>query len=135
MSITLKALPTSVNVTGGVDQLFSSDGPAENSTMTYVDYSETDFRLRTKITMKRRYPQKGADGTWSKGKRYFTLSVPRIVTESDGTEVIKYEVIRAESEFYSDAVTVNVQSAFALMAQLLTAEATTDFRVSGQYIG
>lgn len=131
MSLVLKKDVTSVTVTGGTDQTFTTDGSDKSATENYVDFSVTDFRLRPQVTLRRRYPVRGADGTWSKGKRYYTITYPITVVEN-GIQVIRYEVIRAETEFYSDSSDAHVKSVCALMAQLITSAATASFQTVGQ---
>lgn len=131
MSIVLKKGVTAVTVTGGTDQTFTTDGSDQSATQNYVDFSVSDFRLRPKITLRRRYPVRASDGTWSKGKRYYSLTIPVVVTEN-GVEVIRYEVVRAETEFYSDKTGAEMKSVVAVMAQLMTSDSTSAFQTVGQ---
>lgn len=92
--------PTSASWTGGTPVTFENDGSDVNGGITVCDTSQPDFRLRETLTAKSRKPVRQSDGSYSKGRRFLSHTVP--FTLADGT--ISLQKVRIEYELHPEAV-------------------------------
>lgn len=64
---------------GGVDVVLSTDGLQVVNGVHLVDAATADFRVRPNITARTKNPTLLADGTYGKGRRSMTITIPKIL--------------------------------------------------------
>jgi hypothetical protein len=82
----LASNPTSLSVTGGTAKSFQVTGEEVKNGVALVDISETDPRLRRKITVRSVPSKLQPDGSYSKEKRWVTFRVPSL--DASGNVVV-----------------------------------------------
>lgn len=90
--ISLLDAPTSVAWTGGTATVFEKDGTPVATGLRVTETTETDPRLQMHVTFKSQPHQMQSDGTFSKSKRRFVVTIPFEL--ADGT--IDYQTFRGE---------------------------------------
>lgn len=84
---------TSMTVVGGTDKTYTQDGLPVLNGIHVSDASTADFRLRPHIGFKYRPPKKLSDGSWTRERWTWTITIPELI---DG--VIQNTVRRGELE-------------------------------------
>lgn len=113
--ISLLSGTTDVTYTGGSALVLNNDGLAVNNGIHVVDLSEDNFFERKHATFKNRAPRTQTDGTTSKGKRDFNITVPK--TLADGTTV--FGVFRGEMELPVEFLEADITELRRLASQCL----------------
>lgn len=90
--ISLLDAPTSVAWTGGTATVFEKDGTQVATGLRVSETTETDPRLQMHVTFKSQPHQKQNDGSFSKERRRFVLTIPHEL--ADGT--IEYATFKGE---------------------------------------
>jgi hypothetical protein len=126
-ALSLMKNATSGTVTGGTAMALSSDGEEVKNGVHVADMSESDFTIRTNMTLRTRNPVKQPDGSYSKGKRWITIVVPK--TLDDGT--IVFNLIRQEMEIHPKTTTAEIANIELLASQVWTDSDLSDFRRNG----
>jgi len=125
--MTLAKNATSAAATGGTSTTFSNDGVSIPNGIHVADLAEADFRIRTHITLKTRNPALQSDGSYSKGKRNITVTVPILL--DDGS--VSYQVARIELEMHPELTAAEVSNLQLLAAQTLCDSDTANFIAYG----
>jgi len=102
----------------------SGDNPANG--VLVADTSVTDFRIQPVVALKSRKSQY-ANGEFTKMKRYFTSSIPRLRASG----IYTYDVIRIETEISPETAVVDAIAHELMCAQFLIVAGLSDFRRSG----
>lgn len=115
-SVTLRedAAAANITVAAGTDATFTPDGVEVPSGLHLADAGTADFRVRPKISIKTRNPQLN-NGSFSKGKRWFTLTIPRLL--ADGTYV--NDVVRVEQEAHPETSASDAEAHRLMAAQAM----------------
>lgn len=127
MSVTVKTGATGFTVTAGTDKVFSDDGQTVTNGRHYADAGTADFRVRPHVTLKNRNPQRQSDGSYSKGKREFILTIP--ILKSDGT--IGFNTWRYSQEYDPEIPVATEKDGRYMMAQFLFDSETEAFNSTG----
>lgn len=127
MSVTIKTGATGFTVTAGTDKVFSDDGQTVTNGRHYADAGTADFRVRPHVTLKNRNPQRQSDGSYSKGKREFILTIP--ILKSNGA--IGFNTWRYSQEYDPEIPVATEKDGRYMMAQLLFDLETEAFNTTG----
>jgi hypothetical protein len=111
---TLKKEATSIAVTGGTDLAYTPDGVSIANGVHLAAASVTDFRVRPSITLKTRNPSL-VNGEFTKGKRWLTLTMPRILASG----AVVYDVGRIDIEVHPETPVANQNDMVFQLAQML----------------
>lgn len=126
-ALSLQQDATGATITGGTAMALSSDGVAVTNGVHVADMSESDFTVRTNATLRTRNPVLQADGSYTKGKRFCTIVVPKEL--EDGT--IVFNLIRNEIEAHPKTTVAELTNLHMLGAQFYTDDDLADFRLYG----
>jgi hypothetical protein len=126
-ALSLMKNATSGTVTGGTAMALSSDGEEVKNGVHVADMSESDFTIRTNMTLRTRNPVKQPDGSYSKGKRWMTIVVPKSL--DDGS--IVFNLVRQEMEIHPKTTTAEIANIELLASQMWTDSDLSDFRRNG----
>lgn len=74
--LVVKTGVTSMSVTGGTDKTYTLDGMPIQNGVHISDGSVADFRVRPHMSMKYRPPRKLSDGTWTRERWAWTITIP-----------------------------------------------------------
>jgi hypothetical protein len=118
---------TGGTTTGGTSMALSSDGVEVKNGVHVADMSEADFTIRSNMSFRTRNPQRLADGTYSKGKRYVTIVVPKDL----GDDGIVFNLVRIEVEVHPKATVAEQTNLHMLGAQVFTDADIQDFLLNG----
>lgn len=114
----VKAGATGLTVVGGSDQTFGPDGVTVTGGVHVADVNQTDFRIRTNMTIKNRIPTlSSVDGTYSKDKKSIVIAKPKILASGKVT----FNLIRIEREVHPEST-----AAEALELNMLGGQALSD---------
>lgn len=113
--ITFKKGATGITVSDGTDTVWTDDGLDVKNGIHIVDSSSTDFITRPHGTFKNRPAQLQPDGTWSKGKRDFNITMP-IVLASGATS---FPVFRGAMEFHPEMTAAQILELRMLACQAI----------------
>lgn len=127
LGLSLQQDATGGTTTGGTAMALSSDGQEVKNGIHVADMGESDFTVRTNMTLRTRNPQKQADGTYSKGKRWVTIVVPKDL----GDDGIVFNLIRIEMEVHPKTLASELLNLEMLGAQVFTDSDLADFRANG----
>ena len=122
-SLTLQKNATGGTTTGGTSISLSSDGVEVKNGIHVADMSELDFTVRTNATFKTKNPVKLPDGTYTKGKRYATIVVPKALAD----ETIVFNLVRIEVEAHPKTTEAELTNLHMLGAQVFTDADTQNF--------
>jgi hypothetical protein len=120
------AAPTDFTVAAGTNATYTPDGVDIPNGLHLADAGETDFRVRSNITLKTRNPQL-VNGIFTKGKRWATFVQPKILADDS----IVYNVVRIEVEAHPECSTTEVEALVSSGAQLLVDADFTSFLLTG----
>jgi hypothetical protein len=126
--ITLQQDATSGTTVGGSEITLSSDGVEVKNGKHVADMGEPDFTIRTNASFRSRNPQRLADGTYSKGKRFVTVVVPK---DLGGDEGVVFNLVRIEVEAHPKTSVAELTNLHMLGAQMFTDPDTQDFLLYG----
>lgn len=126
-NLSLQKNATSGTTVGGTAMALSSDGQDVKNGVHVADMSETNFIVRTNITLKTRNPIRQSDGTYTKAKRFITIVVPKILAGGD----VSYDLVRIEIEAHPETTVPELTNLHMLGAQVFTDADLTAFLVSG----
>jgi len=73
-------LGATCSATGGVSHSFTPDGLMISNGLHLIDAAITDYRTRPSITVKTKQPTLLPDGTWGRGKRSMTITLPKVLS-------------------------------------------------------
>lgn len=113
--LSLQKNATGATIVGGAAMSLSGDGVDVKNGIHVADMAETDFTIRTNATFRTRNPVKQADGTYSKGKRFMTLVVPKDLGADLG---VQFNLIRIEIEVHPKTTVAEMLNLHMLGAQL-----------------
>lgn len=127
-SLTLQtnAATTNISIVAGANVTFTPDGVSVPNGLHLADANVADFRVRPSITLKTRNPQL-RNGIFTKGKRWITLTQPRILADHS----ISYDVVRIEIEVHPETTAALADSLIATACQTLFDSDLSSFRASG----
>jgi hypothetical protein len=114
MAISLLKNATGASATGGTALSLTSDGVEVKNGIHVSDPDETNFLLKTNMTLKNRNPQKQADGSYSKAKRYATIVVPKIIASGE----VVYNLVRIEVEAHHETTSAELTNLHLLGSQV-----------------
>jgi hypothetical protein len=117
---------SSMSVTGGTAVDYDEDSVEVQNGVHVADMDKA-FTVRPHLTLRARNPQLQADGTYSKGKRWYTLVIPK--TLADGTTA--FNLIRIEEEVHPETTEAEQLNLELQGAQLLSDSDLSDFRLNG----
>lgn len=126
-TLSLQKDATSGTTVGGTAMALSSDGVEVKNGIHVADMSESNFALRTHITLSTRNPQLLADGTYSKGKRKVTIVVPKLLASG----AIAFNVNRQSVEVHPETTVAEQTNLHMLGAQVWTDADLTNFLLYG----
>lgn len=126
----VKKNATSGTTVGGTSMTLSSDGQEVKNGIHVADLAEANFLVRTNLSLRTRNPQKQADGSYSKGKRFQTWVVPKLI--SDGT--IVYNLVRNEIEAHPETTVAELTNLYMLGAQGYTDVNLQSFLIYGSLL-
>jgi hypothetical protein len=126
-SLSVMKNATGGTTTGGTAMALASDGVSVANGVHVADMAETDFTIRTNMTLRTRNPQKQSDGTYTKAKRFCTIVVPKDL----GTEGIVFNLVRIEVEAHPKTTAAELVNLNMLGAQYFTDADLADFRNNG----
>jgi len=126
-ALSLQKDATGGTTTGGTAMALSSDGVEVKNGIHVADAAETNFLVRTNVTLKTRNPQKQADGTYSKAKRWYTVVVPKQIASGE----IVFNLVRIEEEIHPETTAAEQTNIEMLGAQYFTDSDLDGFRQSG----
>lgn len=126
-TLSLMKHATGGTTTGGTAMALSSDGQEVKNGVHVADMSETNFIVRTNVTLKTRNPQRLSDGSYSKAKRYGTLVVPKILVSGE----VSFNLIRIEIEAHPETTDAELTNLHMLGAQFFTDSDLTAFLKTG----
>lgn len=118
---------TGGTTTGGTAMALSSDGQEVKNGIHVADMGESNFLVRTNMTLKTRNPQKQSDGSYSKAKRYATIVVPKLLASGD----YSYNLVRIEVEAHPETTSAELTNLHMLGAQIFTDSDLTAFLTTG----
>lgn len=118
---------TAGSVTGGTAMALSSDGVEVKNGKHLADSGESNFLIRTNMTLRTRNPVRQADGTYTKGKRWVTVVSPKIL--ADGTTT--FNLSRHEIEIHPETTDAEISNMLFLGAQVFTDSDLTSFHKIG----
>jgi hypothetical protein len=118
---------TGGTTTGGSAITLSSDGTDVKNGVHVADMGETNFLVRTNITLRTRNPVKQADGSYSKAKRYVTVVVPKQLADLS----IAFNLVRIEVEAHPETTVAELTNLHMLGAQIFTDADLTSFLQTG----
>lgn len=118
---------TAGSVTGGTAMALSSDGVEVKNGVHVADIGESNFLIRTNMTLRTRNPARQSDGSYTKGKRWVTVVSPKII--ADGSTV--FNVTRHEIEIHPETTDAEVDNMLFLGAQVFTDSDLTSFHKTG----
>ena len=127
LGLSLQQDATGGTTTGGTAMALSSDGVEVKNGIHVADMSESNFALRTHITLSTRNPQLLADGTYSKGKRKVTIVVPKLLASG----AIAFNVNRQSVEVHPETTVAEQTNLHMLGAQVWTDADLTNFLLYG----
>lgn len=125
--MTLMKNATGGTTTGGTSATFSSDGVDVKNGLSVADMAETDFTIRSNVTLRTTRPVKLPDGTYTREKRYATVNVPSALP--DGS--IVNDFVRIELQVHPKRTTAQRTNVIMLGAQILTDADTQSFLLTG----
>lgn len=70
---------TSMTVVGGTDKTYTQDGMPIVNGIHVSDGSTADFRLRPHMSFKYRPPKKLSDGSWTRERWAWTITIPELI--------------------------------------------------------
>lgn len=126
-TLSLMKNATGGTTTGGTAMALSSDGQEVKNGVHVADMSETNFIVRTNVTLKTRNPQRLSDGSYSKAKRYGTLVVPKLLASGE----VSFNLIRIEIEAHPETTDAELTNLHMLGAQFFTDSDLTAFLKTG----
>lgn len=126
-TLSLQKNATGGTTTGGTAMALASDGVSVKNGIHVADMAETNFLVRTNLTLKTRNPAKQSDGTYSKAKRYATIVVPKAIASGE----VVFNLVRIETEAHPEMTDAELTNLFMLGAQLLTDSDLTAFFKTG----
>lgn len=126
-TLSLQKNATGGTTTGGTAMALASDGVSVKNGIHVADMAETNFLVRTNLTLKTRNPAKQSDGTYSKAKRYATIVVPKAIASGE----VVFNLVRIETEAHPETTDAELTNLFMLGAQLLTDSDLTAFFKTG----
>jgi len=126
-SLSLQKNATSGTTVGGTAMALSSDGQEVKGGVHVADMAEADFTIRTNATFRTRNPVKQPDGSYSKGKRFVTIVVPKTL---DDLSVV-FNLVRIEVEAHPKTSVAELTNLHMLGAQIFTDADLTSFLVNG----
>jgi hypothetical protein len=129
LDLNLQKDATSGTTVGGTATALSSDGVDVKNGVHIADMTETDFTVRTNIMFRNRNPSRLSDGSYTKGKRFITVVVPKDLGDDAGGVV--FNLIRIEVEAHPKTTVAELTSLHMLGAQMFTDSDVTDFLVNG----
>jgi hypothetical protein len=118
---------TAGSVTGGTAMALSSDGVEVKNGVHLADAGEPNFLIRTNMSLRTRNPARQSDGTYTKGKRWYTIITPKII--ADGTTV--FNLSRHEIEIHPETTDAEIDNILYLAAQVFTDADLTSFHKNG----
>lgn len=118
---------TSGTTVGGTAMALSSDGQEVKNGVHVADMAESNFLIRTNMTLKTRNPAKQSDGSYSKAKRYATIVVPKLLASGD----YAFNLVRVEVEAHPETSTSELTNLHMLGAQIFTDSDLTAFLQNG----
>lgn len=118
---------TAGSVTGGTAMALSSDGVEVKNGVHVADAGESNFLIRTNISLRTRNPTRQSDGTYTKGKRWVTVISPKIL--ADGTTT--FNLSRHEIEIHPETTDAEIDNILFLGAQVFTDADLTSFHKNG----
>jgi hypothetical protein len=125
-SVTLKDGATGFTVVGGTDQVFTPDGDEVANGVHLIASGVADFYERPSITIRTRSP-KVVNGVAIKGKRWYTISQPRL----DANGELYYDVMRCEEEIHPSTAAADAESFHNKGVHLLWVADLSAFRSTG----
>jgi hypothetical protein len=126
-NLSLQKNATGGTTTGGTAMALSSDGTDVKNGKHVVDASETNFVVRSSLTLKTRNPQRLSDGSLTKAKRSGTVIVPKVL--ADGSVV--YNLVRCEHEIHPETTPAEHTNILMLGAQFFTDSDLASFHLTG----
>lgn len=126
-ALSLQQDATGGTTTGGTAMPLSRDGVEVKNGVHVADMAESDFTIRTNMSLRSRVPQLQSDGTYSKGKRFATIVVPKVLADAS----IAFNLIRIEVEVHPETTTAEKTNLHMLAAQVFTDSDLTDFLQNG----
>lgn len=127
LNLSLQKDATGGTTTAGAAMALSSDGVEVKNGIHVADMAETNFLIRTNITLKTRNPQKQSDGSYSKAKRYATIVVPKQIASGE----IVFNLVRNEIEAHPETTEAELTNLHMLGAQFYTDSDFAAFRSNG----
>lgn len=124
--LTLMKDATGGTTTAGTAITLQDDG-VEVKNGRHVGDMGDDFITRTNLTFRTRNPQRNADGTYTKAKRWGTIVVPKVL--ADGS--ISYDLVRIEMEVHPETTAAEQVNLEMLAAQFFTDADLASFRRNG----
>lgn len=128
--LSLQQDATSATIVGGIAMPLSGDGVDVKNGLHVADMAQADFTIRTNATFRTRNPVRQADGSYSKGKRFMTLVVPKDL----GDDGIVFNLIRVEIEVHPKTTVAEMLNLHLLGTQLLSDTELTAFLNTGSLL-
>jgi hypothetical protein len=126
-ALSLQQDATGGTTTGGTAMALSSDGQEVKNGIHVADMGESNFIIRTNLTLKTRNPVRQADGSYSKAKRFATIVVPKILADDS----VSFNLVRIEVEAHPETTDAELTNLHMLGAQIFTDSDLTDFLKNG----
>jgi hypothetical protein len=126
-ALSLMKNATGGTTTGGTAMALSSDGQEVKNGVHVADMDETNFIVRTNLTLKTRNPQRQSDGSYSKAKRFATIVVPKELASGE----VVFNLVRIETEIHPESTSAEQTNLHMLGAQIFTDSDLTAFLTNG----
>lgn len=116
-----------ISVSGGTTVTLSVDGQQVAGGIHLQDASVTDYRVRPNATAKAKMPSLGADGTYGKGKKSFTLVFPRVLASGKQG----FPLVRIELEDFPEMTQADINKMLTWGSQILSGASFLNFWRTG----
>jgi hypothetical protein len=126
-TLSLMKNATGGTTTGGTAMALTSDGVDVKNGVHVADAAESNFLVRTNLTLKTRNPARQADGSYSKAKRNVTIVVPKALASGE----VCFNLVRIEVETHPETVAAELTNLHMLGAQVFTDSDLASFLQSG----
>jgi len=121
--ITLMKGATGITVTAGTNAVYVDDGLEVKNGIHVVDSTATSFVTRPHATFKNRGAALQSDGTWSKGRRDFNITVPKTLASG----AITFPVFRGTMELHPEMTAAEILELKMLACQIIMDSELADY--------
>lgn len=117
----------SISATGGTSKSLTTDGQLIVNGVHLIDASVTDYRVRPNISARNRNPALQSDGTYGKGRRSMTITIPKVL--ANGKQ--GFPCFRLELEDFPEMTQAEIDKLKIWAAQCIIDSDFTSFWYTG----